>query len=321
MHTSTQLLRSGEMQMSEGATGSTTQAPISAPGPTQTPQPQQAPGSTSMTPPPEQSDDPEYEFEGLGKVKRSEVAKRLARQKELERGAYEKFQKASEMQNQIKQVVGALKSDTRAALKHLGIDPIQFATSVLSEEMERQTMPKEKLEALEAKKELERLKAEKEQYENELKSQRERQEIETWNRRLDSAFTEAISNAGLPRNARTIARMAERVQVYLKSGVPIEQISFHEVASEIHDELMQEKKELLSGYHSTPEKFAEILGEGGIEVVRKYLLSKVKQQPQAAQTTTNPITANRKPRAPKQEASAYIGLNDWIKHKEQRYSK
>jgi hypothetical protein len=221
-------------------------------------------------------DDPEIEIDDGVKLKRSELRDVYKRRKELDRGAFDKFQEAAklrkeaaEAKEQAQQIVAGMSKDYKAALRAAGHDPIKVAEQILAEALEEYQLTPEQKEARDAKAKL----AEYEQREQEQKQAHEEAQraaaVAQWEQRFDAGFTQAIQTSGLPKTAKVVSRMAEKVELYWGQGV---QVPLDEIAAEVKQDLIQERRELLQS--AKDEQLAELFDESELEKARKLILRK-----------------------------------------------
>ncbi len=243
---------------------------------------------------PQVDDDPELDFGDL-KVKKSEAAKRLKQQKELERGARQKFEEAAKMRKEVDAFVGGLKKDTLNALKASGLsraEIVKLAETVLSEEIADAQLTPEEKEVREIKAERDRLKAEREESEKQRQAQAEAQEVAQYEQQFDQAFAQAIKAQGLDHDEDTVFRMASKVESYWGKGI---QISIDEIAQEIAEEDDARWQKRIGSWDAAT--LAKRLGVR-IEDVRKHLLSQTPsgQRPAPSQDDQPaPKNRDRKP--------------------------
>ncbi len=231
---------------------------------------------SNTTPPLPAQDDPEWEVDGK-KWKRSAIAKELqnsARAQEKERGADAKFREAAQKRQEVDAILNALSTQTEEVLAARGIDPIKFAEQVISKRLKLEMMSPEARQAHDSKIEAEQYKKQLEEHQKRQAEQQEAHEVAQYEQHFDRAFGQALSSAGLPKNPRVIARMAERVQLYLEHG---QQPPMDEIAQYVKRDLYEEQRHNLSDLKSD-EQLAEFLGPEVLERTRKYHLSRLQNQ-------------------------------------------
>lgn len=238
--------------------------------------------------------DDELDF-GEFKLKKSEAAERLKRQRELERGSYKKFEEAAQLRKEADAIFGSLKTQTKEALLKAGIskqDLVKLAEEVLTEEMtELQMSPAEKR-TRQLEMENEMLRQQREHEERQKKEQTEAYEVRQWESKFDQAFQDVITRKGLDADADTIFKLASKVEAYWGNG---HDISLDEIADEIAEEEEAKWGRRLSSWDDA--MLAKRLGDKGKDRVRKLLLEDLKQQ----QTKPPPVQQQaRASQAPKQ---------------------
>lgn len=184
-------------------------------------------------------DDPEIDFGDL-KIKRSEAAKALKARKELDRGAHQRFQEAAELRRQAaadrqaaEETVKGLSKDAKAALRKAGIDPVRFAEEVLSETLADAELSPEARRVRELEAEKQARDAQDEADKTKQQQDHEVAQVALWESRFNQAFVETITKHGLPKDEDTIWRMANKVESYWGSEVPV---TLDEIAEEVREE-------------------------------------------------------------------------------------
>ncbi len=242
-----------------------------------------------------QDDDPELDFGDVGKFKKSELAKRIKQQKELERGSHEKFEQAAAMRKasdaQLKGFVEALDSDPAKLYKHFGKD----FEAVLQREVERrvrdaQMSPEDRARAQE-KSELDALKAEKAAWEAEKTARESTAQQQQFEQQFEAAFIPAIEEAGLPRDWATVAEMARYSELFLEQGKepPLKQI-----AARVKQDILRRNLSILGA--ASAEQMDELVPKEVREKWRQGELNRVRSgQPKPVSTQHVGATAPKKP--------------------------
>lgn len=259
--------------MSEQAAPAAAPPQPAAPAEQKQPASTEKPNSTTQAAPDE---DPELDFGEDLKFKKSEVAKRLKQQKELERGSFKRFEEAAAMRKQVEEFVGTLRSDTVAALKRAGLNReqiVKLAEDVLSEEIAQAQMSPEQREAMQTKAELERLRKEKEESDKKAKEEAEAAEVAHYERQLAAAFRDVITKRGLDQDEDTISRMAFKADSYWSANMDV---SLEEIAEEIAQEDEARWQKRIGGWDVAT--LAKRLG-ARVEDVRKHLLAQAQPAP------------------------------------------
>jgi hypothetical protein len=241
-------------------------------------------------------DDPEIELDTGVKLKRSELRDLHTRRKELDRGSHERFQQAAKKEkesearlSQANEIISGLSKDAKAALRAAGINPVQFAEQVLAEALaEHQLSPAEK-EARALKEENERYKKADDDRAKQEQATKEQAAVSQWEQRFDQAFAGAIQTVGLPKTARVVSRMAEKVESYWGAGI---NVPLEEIAAEIKQDLIAERRELLQSMKD--EQIGDLYDKDELEKARKLLLRQAQpQQPQTKVQASKPAAKSK----------------------------
>lgn len=213
------------------------------------------------------------------------TVEQLVRDRQKYEAANKRFQEAKELyakgemsQKQLKEFVSYMKNNTAEAMKHLGIDPRQFAESLLMEAIQYEQLSPEQRELMEAKKKLSTYESEaKTRQEQEKRAEFQRQ-VETERKRYDSEFAKALQSADLDPDPFVIARLAQYMQGALKSGrrdaSPMDFVE--NLKQDFHKQSVGFLKRLPA------EKLLEVIPAEIIDKIRKADLARVKTMPTAA---------------------------------------
>lgn len=149
----------------------------------------------------------------------------LIRDRQKYEAANKRFQEAKELyaqgemsQKQLKEFVGYMKNNTAEAMKHLGIDPRQFAENLLMEAIQYEQLSPEQRELKETKGKLSKFEAEAKTREEQGKRQEFQAQVEVERKRYDTEFSKAMKAAGIESDAFAVARLAQYMQSAIKSG-------------------------------------------------------------------------------------------------------
>ena len=203
-----------------------------------------------------------------------EVVEYLTKQLQLSKAAQRAMQENSTFKSQVNQFVKDLKSNTKAKLVELGIDPKEFAAQVIEEEIKKAQMSPEQLKQMEMEQELNRLREEsrlKEEQFNQRELERLR-EIEF--EKIDAQMSTALENSDLPKQPRVVRRIAEYMLIGANNGI---NLTPEDVLPLVREEFLTELKEILN---VLPEdKAEEFIGKEVLNRFRKKNISKAKQTP------------------------------------------
>ena len=197
--------------------------------------------------------------------------------------ADKRFQEAAAQRKEAEQLFEFFKSDPKAAMKKLGIDPREFSENFLMEAIKQEAMSPEQRRAAENEQKLREYQTK----ESEVKKKAEREELlkleSTEMVRLDNLFVEALKSSGLPKTNYTVKRMAELTMVANRNGWTLDPQS---LAKLVHEDLINEQKALFSSMDG--DSLLSMLGAEGTKKFNKATLAKLKS---AAPKFSNPAPA------------------------------
>ena len=223
-----------------------------------------------------------------------EAVEYLTKQLQLSKAAQRAMQEKSTFEKQVGQFFQDMKSNTRAKLLELGIDPKEFAASVIEEEIKKAQMSPEQLKQMELEQELARLKEEARMKEEEF-NQRELERVRAVEfEKIDAQMTQALDRSDLPRKPYVVRKMAEYMLIGANNGIDL---TAEDVLPLVREELLGDLQEVIN---SLPEdKAEEFIGKEVLTRFRKKNLAKAKQTPASVKSTIKDVGGNNKPQAPK----------------------
>lgn len=196
-------------------------------------------------------------------------------------GAEEKFQEAANMRKQMEQLIGELKNNPLAILKHpeLGIDVRKLAEMVLTEEIEEMQLTPEQKKIRDLENALkEREEKEKMILEAKEKAERERLENEAMVQ-LDEQISQALSKSTLPQSPYVVRRLTDYMIQAMDAG--FKDVTFEQILPYVEEQITGELNRLFeSAPDDTFDKLMEsVVGKKNLDKYRKKQVSKVKVQP------------------------------------------
>lgn len=203
-----------------------------------------------------------------------EVVDYLTKQLQLSKAAQRAMQENSTFQKQVNEFFKDLKSNTKAKLMQLGIDPKEFAAQVIEEEIKKAQMSPEQIRQQELEDELKKLKEESKKKEEEF-NQRELERLrEIEFEKIDTQMTSALEKSDLPKKPYVIRKMAEYMLIGANEGI---NLTPDDVLPLVREELLGDLQEIIN---SLPEEKAEeFIGKEVLNRFRKKNLAKAKQTP------------------------------------------
>lgn len=233
-------------------------------------------------------EDVEIELDQDMRFKKSELRDRIKRQKELEKGSYERFQQAAQIRKQTEALIQAAKTNPAEFLRQTGVDPEEFAKSYVQDRIKYYEMTPTERQLMEANQKLSEYEEEKLQSSKKQEQQVYQQKVEQFQEYFDNQFSQAMTQVNLPKTPQAVKRMAEKLEVYLSNGVPVDII---DVAREIKQDYIDEYNSTLNEWDD--ESFDKALGEKARERVRMRLTQDVKSPLQRKQSTTQREPSSR----------------------------
>ena len=225
-----------------------------------------------------------------------EDMKKLA---QLGLAANEKFQQAADKIKQAEAIVELLQTQPEKALEKLGFNVRELAENYLREELQKEMMSPEEQKLWEMEQKLKQYESEKQQREEQEKANRINELQRHYENELTDKIIKAIDTYKLPKNERTIARMAEKLYVALENGYEIDPV-------DIAPLIKQEIEEELKGFygHLDVEDMIKVLGEDGLKKVRNYEVQRVKSKAPETPLKTTPVATTEKEAKPSKKVSA-----------------
>lgn len=226
----------------------------------------------------------------------------LIRRAQLGYSADEKFQKANEIKSQAEDFFRMLKKDPMAVLMHpeLGLDMRNLAENFLAGELKKEMMPPEQREL----EELRAYRAEQQQAAEEAQKQQMTQaqqaEFSRAQKRAateyDTKITEVLQAADLPKQPRTVKRVAETLKAALEKGYDLD---IESAVDMVREEYLADFKQMFGGLKG--ESLTKFLGDDALREVRQFDLARLKARLEGEQLP--PVQQNTAPSAPRQNNS------------------
>lgn len=221
-----------------------------------------------------------------------EVVEYLTKQLQLSKAAQRAMQEKSTFEKQVGQFFQDMKSNTKAKLIELGIDPKEFAAQVIEEEIKKAQMSPEQLKQMELEQELARLREEAKAKEEEF-NQRELERVRAVEfEKIDTQMTQALDRSDLPRKPYVVRKMAEYMLIGANNGIDL---SPEDVLPLVRQDLLGDLQEVIG---SLPEdKAEEFIGKEVLNRFRKKNLAKAKQgtTPASVKSGIRDVGGNAKP--------------------------
>ena len=212
-----------------------------------------------------------WKLKSNGKVREVSNEAELLRLAQLGLGAHEKFEQAATTRKKAEAILEVLQKDPAKALSSMGMDVRKLAEDYLMNEAKKQMMTPEERQKVEIQQEIERLKQEKEELQNQQREERITQLQAKYETDIQDQIIGAMEQYKLPKNPRTVARIAEYMASALENGYEASPL---DVATRVKQDLEEEYKSNISNY--SVEDLLRFLGEQKLKEIRQYEINKVK---------------------------------------------
>ncbi len=265
--------------------------------------------TSEVHPPNQQSaaadEDPEWDFGNGKRFKRSEALKKI---QALEKGMHEGFRGRSEAQKRYDALSQAL-SSTGISVEQFLQDPgahfSQAAQDHIARQMDEALMDPRERDLTQRERDIAEREAKHKEWQEQQQAQEREQRTSARIEQITQQMAPAMEAAGLPRNVKTVARMADAMRAALKQKIRLEPA---EAAAYVREQITQEQQWHLSQLKD-PESFAAALGPEGLELARQALLARNKK--------ANPQPQKSQARQPARDTASgrYLGWAEYAKTK------
>jgi hypothetical protein len=192
---------------------------------------------------------------------------------EKSKGADKRFLEAAQARKEAIRFFKMAKENPREFLEKTGLDPKKFAYDEVAKDIQEKLRDPKEVELEKAQARLKEYEAKEEAARQQFEEQRMANKAKAVEERFHQEAISALEkHPAIPRNGFSVARMAKYIEtVQEKTGVLL---SFEEVAGVIEKDIRSEVAGLTKG--ASADQLVQLIGEEGVEVIRKYLLSKIK---------------------------------------------
>jgi hypothetical protein len=213
-----------------------------------------------------------------------EAVEYLTKQLQLSKAAQRAMQENSTFQKQVSEFFKDLKSNTKAKLIELGIDPKEFAAQVIEEEIKKAQMTPEQIRQQELEEELNKLKEEAKRKEEEFNQKELERLREIEFEKIDTQMSIALDKSDLPKKPYVVRKMAEYMLIGANNGI---NLTAEDVLPLVREELLGDLQEIIN---SLPEdKAEEFIGKEVLTRFRKKNLAKAKQTPASVKSAIKDV--------------------------------
>lgn len=201
-----------------------------------------------------------------------EAVEYLTKQLQLSKAAQRAMQDKSTYEKQVAQFFQSLKGNTKQALQEMGIDPKEFAASVIEEEIKKAQLSPEQRKQQELEDKIRELEKQREDEKEEL-TRKEMEQLQKMEfERIESQMSSAIEKSDLPKEPYIIRRIAEYMLIGAKNRIDL---TPDDVIPLVREELLRDMNKIIN---SLPEdKAEEFIGKEVLNRFRKKNLAKAKQ--------------------------------------------
>lgn len=206
---------------------------------------------------------------------------------QMSRAAQKRMQEATEMRKAAEDFIQLLKTNPRKVLAdpNIGVDIKQFAKQIIEEEIENSKKSPEQLRIEELQKELEeRKEAEKKEKDEFQKREFARLQAEE-EKHLETAFTNTLEKANMPKTPYTITKMAEYMIFAAQNNI---KLSPDDVAPLVKKQMKADIKALFND--SNDDILEELVGKDRLTKMRKKQIEKAKQSVQQTAAQVKPVS-------------------------------
>jgi len=203
----------------------------------------------------------------------------LLRLAQMGLGAHEKFEQAAKTRKQAEAILELIQKDPGRALNSLGMDVRKLAEEYLVAEAKKMQMTPEEKQKFELQQEIERLKSEKEEFQKQQREEQISRLQAQYEEDIQDQIITAIDKFKLPKNPKTVSRIAEYMANALENGYEATAL---DVATRVRQDLEEEHRSLYS--HFDVEDLIKLLGDDQMKKIRQHDIKKVK-----ATAPANPV--------------------------------
>lgn len=194
------------------------------------------------------------------------------------KSADSKFQKASKIEKEMKELIKLFQEDPYEALVKMGHDPDVLAEKRIEQKIKELEKSPEQIQMEKFQKELEKERKLREKLENEKLEAEKARVQEEYSRKLDTEITEALSSSKLPKSPYVVKRLAENLMQAMQMGY--EDVSVKDVLPVVEKQIHSEIQQM---FGAMPEDVIEqILGKDVSDKLRKRRINKMKATETAA---------------------------------------
>lgn len=204
---------------------------------------------------------------------------------EKAKGADKKFLESSRMKKEAVKFFKLAKENPEEFLSKTGTDPKKWSYEKVAKDIQDKLRDPRDVENERLKAENETFKKKQADEEAKIRADKETKETAAWKAKFEVDIITALeAHPALPKNGFTVAKVAQYIStVRDKTGVLL---SASEVAGVIERDIRSEIKGMVTG--ASAEQLLELIGEEGINAIRKFDLAKLKDPLKNGTSASNP---------------------------------
>lgn len=232
----------------------------------------------------------------------------VKRELQLARMGNKRAASAKELEKQVTELLEFAKSNPKAFIAEMGVNPEDFAEQILSEAIANSKKSPEVLEKEKLQAELEKLRKEKESADS-AKKQAEFEKLqEQASKQLESEMIEALDSSKLPQSPYIVKRVADYLSLALENNI---ELSVKDVLPLVQQELRGDMKQMIAAMGD--EVLEEYVGKDRLGSYRKKMIAAAKQ---AAATTQNSPSSTKesgqKPSSKEKPEQKRLSVKEWL---------
>lgn len=205
-------------------------------------------------------------------IKRAQIAEATSKKLDQAKATAREFEQAKAQMSQLAHIA---KTNPRAFMEMVGVDPYSFAEATLSEKLQMMNMTPEARRAYELEQRYQNELRQKQQLEQQLRSQADAQIEAQYADQLDQEMSEAFESSGLPNLPFYVQQIAAEM---LRGQTRGEPLSAKEAAGIIKDRFYSDVAPVLRGLDLN--QIRDVLGSDVLKKLREDDIRRVQDQSQ-----------------------------------------
>jgi hypothetical protein len=224
----------------------------------------------------------------------------LLRGYQLRKVSDKRLQEGVMARKQAEALLHMLKTDPRRVLSdpRIGIDVKKFAEDIIYQQIQDEMMTPEQRELAQYKRKVQEYEAQQKKIQDEQKLKEEQAVLAKHRDAYVSDISDALANAGLPKNDYTVQRVVHEMTKAIKAGFG--NVKASDVIDLVHAQFIKDTKALYGS--SSEETLIKLLGEDVASKIRNYDLEKFREKnkmPKSNNVKTNNVPKPKKDKGDK----------------------